>query len=361
MMLPDIALQRLHNQHLLTTSFTQPEEVVGWLGAVQAQEYPGASWALAQRAQGMTQPQVDLALAHGRIIRTHVMRPTWHFATAADIRWLLMLTAPRVHQQNGTYYRKLALDSALFTRAMTVLADRLQDGKQCTRNELAEALERNGVLAPNDDRLRLTYLLMYAELEGLICSAGLRGKQHTYMLLDEHIPATAQLSREEALAELTKRFFTSHGPALVNDFTWWSNLTTADAMAGIALNRGQLESLQVDGKTYWFAERTPLAPRNEPIAHLLPAYDEYTNAYKDHSTLYDPRYSAQVIASAGIVIVVDGVIVGAWKRVIERQRVVLRIRRFHELTPEQEQALDRAIERYSAFLAMPIVRDEANR
>jgi Winged helix DNA-binding domain len=174
-----IVRQRLHNQHLLGTPFDRPEEVVAWFGAVQAQEYPGATWGIAQRMHGLTQATIDQAYAEGAILRTHAMRPTWHFITPADIRWLLALTSPRVHAVNATYYRKLELDAAVLARGAVLLANALQGGKHLTRTELAAALEQAGIIRATDDRLRLTYLVMHAELEGLICSGAMRGKQHT--------------------------------------------------------------------------------------------------------------------------------------------------------------------------------------
>ena len=248
----DIAQQRLHNQRLVGAPFARPDEVVRWLGAVQAQEYPGAAWGIAQRTSGLSQPAIDQAFADGTILRTHAMRPTWHFVTPADIRWILALTTPRVHALNASYYRKLELDGSVLARSATVLTNALQGGRHLTRSELTTALEQAGIIRPTDDRLRLTYLVMHAELEGLICSGAMRGKQHTYALLDERVPATRTLEREEALAELTRRYFSSHGPATIKDFAWWSGLSTSDVKVGLELNTSQLETARVDGQAYWF-------------------------------------------------------------------------------------------------------------
>jgi hypothetical protein len=358
MTLLDIVQQRLHNQHLLGAPFARPEEVVAWFGAVQAQEYPGATWGIAQRTDGLTQTTIDQAFARGAIVRTHAMRPTWHFVTPADIRWLLKLTSPRVHALNASYYRKLELDETTLTRGATVLTRALEGGKHLTRNELAAALEQAGVIRPADERLRLTFLVMHAELEGLICSGAMRGKQHTYALLDERIPAARMLEREEALAELTRRYFTSHGPATLKDFAWWSGLSTTDVRAGLELNTLQLETARVDGQAYWFGPRShPTTPASS-IAHLLPAYDEYTIAYKDHSAILGPAYRELVVVAFGIVIVIDGRIVGVWKRVVEKNRVLLRLDPFRALSESEQQALDLAVQRYSSFLGKPITLTE---
>ncbi len=351
----DIVQQRLHNQHLIGAPFARPDQVVHWFGAVQAQEYPGATWGIAQRLDGVTQTTIDQAYADGAILRTHAMRPTWHFVAPADIRWLLALTSPRVHALNASYYRKLELDAAVLARGATVLTSAVQGGKHLTRSELATALEQAGIIRATDDRLRLTYLVMHAELEGLICSGAMRGKQHTYALLDERVPATRTLARDEALAELIRRYFTSHGPATIKDFAWWSGLSTADVKVGLELNTSQFETARVDGQAYWFRPDAQPIPVASPIAHLLPAYDEYTIAYKDHTAILDPDYRELVVVAFGIVIVIDGRIVGAWKRVIENDRVLLTLEPFRALSATEQQALDQAVQRYSRFLGKPII------
>lgn len=350
-----IVQQRLHNQHLLGAPFARPDEVVGWFGAVQAQEYPGATWGIAQRTGGLTQATIDQAFAAGALLRTHAMRPTWHFVTPADILWLLRLTSPRVHAVNATYYRKLELDDGVLACAATVLTNALQGGKHLTRSELATALEQADIIRTTDDRLRLAYLVMHAELEGLICSGAIRGKQHTYALLDERVPAARILERDEALAELVRRYFTSHGPATVKDCAWWSGLSTADVRAGLELSRSQLETAIVDGQAYWFGSDTHTVTTASPIAHLLPAYDEYTIAYKDHRAILDPDYRDLVVAAFGTVIVIDGRIVGAWKRVIEKDRVLLTLSPFRALTEAEDQAVALAVQRYRMFLGKPVL------
>ncbi len=215
----DFGHRRLHNQLLIQHPFDQPNEVVAWLGAVQAQEYGHAKWALGMRLPGATDVDVERAIAEGSILRTHVMRPTWHFVTSADIRWMLELTGPRVHALNAYYYRQQGLDDALFARSNAVLAKALAGGNYLTRPELQAALAGAGIVA--DGGLRASYLMMRAELDMLICSGPRRGKQFTYALLDERAPAASSLPRDEALAELTRRYFTSHGPATLKDFAWW--------------------------------------------------------------------------------------------------------------------------------------------
>jgi hypothetical protein len=247
----DIAHQRLLNQHIAVAPFRKPSDVVNWLVAVQSQDYFGAQWALGLRLQDAHDTDIDRAFNTGAILRTHVMRPTWHFVTPADIRWLLAITAPRVHAANATMYRKLELNSATLKRSHKVLTRALQGGQQLTREELSEALEKAGVAAANGQRL--AYIVMSAELDGLICSGPRRGKQFTYALLDERVPPVKALKPDEALAEFTRRYFASHGPATVQDFSKWSGLTSTDARRGLDSIKEQLQHDVLNGDDYWFA------------------------------------------------------------------------------------------------------------
>ena len=196
------------------------------MGAVQSQDYPGAKWAIGQRTRGATDAAFDEAFAQGRILRTHIMRPTWHFVMPADIRWMLALTAPRVNAVMAYYYRQMEVDETLIARAKPVFERALRGGKQLTRAELGTALEKAGIHATG---VRLGFIIGRAELDAVVCSGALRGKQHTWALLEERVPPAKRLDRDEAMRELTRRFFTSHGPAQLIDFVWWSGLTMADA------------------------------------------------------------------------------------------------------------------------------------
>src|SRR5512141_1191648 len=201
----DVIRRRLHNQLLSQTECTEPAQVVEQFGAVQAQDYAGAKWALGQRLRnGTTDAALDKAFNEGKILRTHVMRPTWHFVTPADIRWMLALTAPRVLSLLAYGDRLLGLDKTALKQSNAVLAKALKGGRQLMRSELKPILQKNGF---HTEGLHLGHLLIHAELDGVICSGGKRGKQFTYALLDERAPQAKSLEREEALAELTKRYF----------------------------------------------------------------------------------------------------------------------------------------------------------
>jgi hypothetical protein len=352
----DIAHQRLFNQHLAGNSFEKPEEVVNWLGAVQAQDYAGAKWALGLRLQDAMDSDIDRAFNDGAILRTHLMRPTWHFVTPTDIRWLLALTAPRVHALNATYYRKAGLDRELFKRSNAALVKALQGGVQLTRDELRVVLQGAGV--PTEGELRMSYLMMQAELEGIVCSGARRGKQFTYALLDERAPHAKILEREQALAELAGRYFTSRGPSTVQDFAKWSGLTIADARSGLEAAKRQLREEVVDGRSYWLPASSPTVEVVAPTALLLSIYDEYISGYKDRSAIIDEELGVRLIAMGNAlyyVIVVDGRILGTWNRTLKKEAVIIEMRLFTELTETENLALAAAARRYGQFLGLPVV------
>ncbi len=352
----DIALQRLNNQRLSSPNLKKAADVVHWLGAVQAQDYYAAKWALGLRMQAATDQGLEKAFAAGKMLRTHVMRPTWHFVTPVDIRWLLKLTAPRVHAANSHYYRKLELDEAVFKRTNKAIAKALLGGRQLTREALRAAVQRAGVRA--DDLLRFNYILIRAELDGVICSGARQAKQFTYALLDERVPETNSRSREEALADLTRRYFTSHGPATVMDFVWWSGLTAKDANSGIDLVQRHLMKEVIDGKTYWRSSSMLTVTRAARVAYLLPAFDEYLVSYKDRSAAFEANNNKETPRAnliLGPVIVVEGRVVGGWKRSLEGESVRITLNYFAPLSKAERQLVADAADRYGAFLGLTVV------
>ena len=352
----DIAHRRLANQHIVQPTFKQPGDVVRWLGAVQAQDYAGAKWALGLRLRGVTDDDIDQAFGAGSILRTHLMRPTWHFVTPLDIGWLLALTGPRVQAVNGYMYRKLELDSAIFKRSNATLAKALRGGKQLTRNELRGVLQKAGIAT--DGELRMGYLMMRAELDGLVCSGARRGKQFTYALVDERAPRAKTLEREEALAELAARYFMSRGPATVQDFAKWSGLTITEAKRGLEEVRHQLRREVVDGQAYWLSRSTSSANGASPTACLLSIYDEYISGYKDRRAIGEAEVGAQLSAlgnALSYVIVVDGQIVGTWRRTFSKEAVVIEPKLFSRLTQAENRAVASAAGRYGKFLQRTVV------
>ncbi|MES2284765.1 MAG: winged helix DNA-binding domain-containing protein [Bacteroidota bacterium] len=232
MELSEIAKYRLINQQIAGTKIKTVSEMVAWFCAVQAQEYGPTKWGLGLRLPHLKDKDIEKDFTDGKILRTHLLRPTWHFVAAKDIRWILMLTAPRVNAANASMYRKLELDSGIFNRCNAILIKTLQGGRQLTRDTLNEEFKKKKILAKGH---RLSYIMMRAELDGIICSGANQGNQFTYSLLEERVPAFGLKNKEEALAELTKRYFTSRGPATIKDLSTWSGLTLTDCRKGIEM------------------------------------------------------------------------------------------------------------------------------
>jgi len=349
----DIAYARLSSQQLTDSQFTDPADAVRYLGAVQSQDYGAAKWALGMRLPTSTDASIEQAFNEGKFLRTHVMRPTWHFVAPEDIRWMLELTAPRVNMLAAYYYRQVELDDAVFQHCKGVIIKALEGGKHLTREELVTALEQAGVVT-ND--LRAAHILMWAELDALICSGARRGKQHTYALLSERAPQAKSLPREEALSELIRRYFIGHGPATLSDFVWWSGLTMTDAKTGIESVKSELASEQIDGQTYWFSPVTIVAQPIEPTAYLLPNYDEYTVGYSDRNAAYEGDVPNHLDPRGAIllnyIIVMDSQMIGAWRRTFQKGHVIIELKPFAPLTDIQSTAIKKAAQHYGSFLGL---------
>ena len=326
---------------------------MAWLGAVQAQEFGPAKWALGLRLrETTTDAAIERAFDAGRILRTHVMRPTWHFVARPDIRWMLELTAPRVHRTLSHYCRKLGLDSALRTRAAAVF-ERALDGQALTRAELAAHLARSGVAVKG---IPLAMLTIHAELEAVICSGPRRGKDMTYAQLGARAPDAKRLPRDEALGELTARFFRSHGPATIRDFVWWSGLTTPDTKRGLEINRAKPDV--IDGLTYWTVGHVSRRGGHGQNVQLLPIYDEYLVSYRDRDavphgpTMVPSRSRGSVTFQHALVIA--GQVAGTWKTTRTADSVTVDVIPLRKLTRIERDQLDAAAERYGRFLGGPV-------
>jgi hypothetical protein len=339
---------RLRNQRLTGPGFAAPEDVVACLGAVQSQDFLGAKWSVGQRVVRGTDAMVEESFNRGRILRTHVLRPTWHFVTPADIRWMLELTAPHVRRLNAHMYRKEGVDERVFSRARKLFLEELGGGKYRTREELRALLARNGIEA---EKVRLAAIMMHLELEGLVVSGPMRGWQHTYALLDERAPAAAAVGRDEALARLAHRFFTGHGPATVRHFAWWSGLSLRECARGLAAARGRLTSATIDGAE-WFGFADP-APRGAVRgALLLPEYDEALVGRKDIGVIDLPHARRGWTDTFVRPVFIDGRRAGTWRRLLGRE-VVLETNLFARLDPVRRARLGAAVGRYGKFAGLP--------
>ena len=330
--------------------------MVRHLLAVQSQDYPNAKWAVGQRLRGAraTDVELDRAFDAGEIVRTHVLRPTWHFVAPEDLRWLLALTGPRVHQASGYQYRLLEIDAALAARARAVFEEALRGGVALTREELGARMIEAGIEAKG---LRLAYLVGHAELEAVICSGPRRGKRQTYALVEERIPPARARTRDEALAELATRYVEGHGPAQAADLAWWSGLTLADARIALESATPPLVREQHSERTVWASPTQPVESFRLPVVHLLPNYDELLVAFRDRTDAFDPDLPPdsrvpQVIL--GHVIVRDGLVIGAYRRRDIEGRTTLEIDLAIELDSPERAAVKAAVDRFAAFVGRPV-------
>jgi hypothetical protein len=351
-----IVASRLRAQRLTGKPLASPVDVVRRLGAVQSQDYTGAKWAIAQRSRAITDAAIDRLFDDGAILRTHVMRPTWHFVLPEDIRWVLDLTASRVRAGLASRYRELEIDDRVAARAAAAFAAALAGGRHLTRPELGQALRAAGI---SPEGQRLPHLLLRAELDQVIVSGPRHGKQFTYARFEERVPKSPALERSEALGDLTLRYFRSHGPAQVSDFTWWSGLTAAEARRGIDMAGGDLESVAFDGNDYWCDAAASKPSSAGVVAHLLPNFDEYTVGYRDRSALIPTggRFDRSLYSFGSIlsnILTIDGVVRGAWRRSSARDGVLIEMRLSERLAARESAAVAEAGRAMGRFLGRPV-------
>jgi hypothetical protein len=324
---------------------------VAWFGAMQAQDYLAALWALGQRTAGATEATVEAAIAEGSVLRTHAFRGTWQYIAREDVYWILDLVGARVIRGMASRLRELELDDRTLKRCGEVFVRALEDGSHLTREEMAGALERGRLQGM---RPRLMHVLGHAELSGIIASGGRRGKQPTFALLAHRAPRVRRLERDEALPELAIRYFQSRGPATANDLRWWIGMSLGDARLAIELAGKALESRVVGGETYWSTPGKQPRSRNG-ATHLLPAFDEYLVGYADRSAVLDPRFIKRVNAGGGILkpaVVIDGQVVGTWMRSLAKGTVSLTTSPFTRLSRSEAGAVSRTADEYARFLGL---------
>jgi hypothetical protein len=319
----DIAHRRLHNQSIAPTAIEKPGDVVKRLGAVQAQDYLAALWAIGLRTKAATEQTIEQAISDRKIIRTWPMRGTLHFVAPEDIRWMLALLTPRIIAGSTRRHKQLELDEATFARAEALFTSALAGGRQLTRPEMMGVLEQDRIVTAGQ---RGYHILWWAAQSGLICFGPRQGKQDTFVWLDDWLPAGSALNRDESLAELAHRYFTGHGPATLQDFRWWSGLAAADARAAVEMVDAQLAQEELDDQTYWFSTSSSGAKTGSPTAYLLPAFDEYLLGYRDRSAVLDPIHAGKVVPGGNgmfkPLIVIDGRVVGTWKRTLRKTKVI---------------------------------------
>ena len=348
----DIAQQRLTQQRLTRPDLATPAEVVRWFGATQAQEYAWSLYANGLRMPDASERAIEQAITDRTIVRTWPMRGTIHFVPAEDAQWMLRLLARRTNLKAASIYRRAGLSDETFAQAGETLRQALRGGKVAPRKQLYAALEAAGIATSGEQRG--LHLLGYWAREGLICLGPREGKQPTFTLLDEWVPQARQLDGDEALATLARRYVASHGPATDRDFAWWSGLTLTEVRRGLHLVAGEFAQETVAGQTYWASATSAPAPRPPTQrAYLLPPYDEFTVAYTDRSAALDPAFPNDPFTILGPVVVVDGRLVGTWKRALSKQAVIVNLRLFAPLDGERQAAVEQAAARYGRFIGLP--------
>jgi Winged helix DNA-binding domain len=347
----DIVRFRLVSQKIAASRCKDPAQVVSSLGAMQAQDYLGTLWAIGLRLPGATEKDVERAIADRTILRTWPLRSTLHFTVAADVHWLLELTAPRILSTASLRFERYGLDTAVLARIRKLLVKTLQGSQQLTRDEIYAVLERARISVEGQ---RGYHILWRMGVDRIICFGTRRGKQPTFTLLEEWAPRDRKLDRDTALAELTRRYFVGHGPATLQDFVWWSGLKVSDAKAGLAMAKSRLESLNLNDQVYWLSPETPSLSKAAPMVYLLPGFDEYLLGYRDRSASLDPACRQKVQAGANGIflgtIVVNGRVIGTWKRELRKNAARVTTSFFRPLTQAEAGALEKAIGRYCEFL-----------
>lgn len=346
----NISNVRLITQQIAATTFISPKEIVGWMGAMQAQDYRMAKWAIGLRLPGQSDSLIDHSFNKGEILRTHVLRPTWHFVSAEDIYWLLELSAPQMKRAMKSRDKQLGLDEKIFMKSNSIIEKTLRGGKNLTRTELGIMLEQGRI--PTNEQ-RLIHLMYYAELSGIICSGKMNGNNQTYALLAERVKQPKQIHREEALAKLAERYFKSHGPATLEDFIWWAGLNITDASHGLEMIKKNFISETIKSKTYWFADSFSMPAKSKLSLYLLPAFDEFIISYKDRTAVLPQEHQPKAFTNNGIfrpVILMNGQAIGLWKRNIQKDKVILEAEFFMKASNVTINSFKKESKKYGKFL-----------
>ncbi len=354
MNLMDVAMTRLNSQQITGTKFNTAKDMVGWMGAMQAQDYAMSKWALGVRLPNSTEQEIEAAIHNGEIIRTHLLRPTWHLVSADDIYWMLELTAPQIKSILKPRHRELELTKAVIAKSRAIMEKVLRGGRHVLREELIAELRKAKIATENN---RASHLFLQAELEGVICSGGTVKGKPTYALLEERVLKPKPLTRDEALAKLAERYFTSHAPATLQDFVWWSGLSVGDARCGLDLVKSDLVSETVDSKTYWLPSSFSGPRTSKESVHLLPAFDEFIISYTDRSASLPHTGHKKAVSDNGIfrpTIVVNGKVIGLWKRTIKKDKVLLETEYFQQPDKTQRALVEKASATFGGFLGKEI-------
>ena len=346
----NIAQARLATQQISDSKLTTAQELVYWMGAVQAQDFPASKWALGVRLPGSTEKSVEAAIDSGKIIRTHVLRPTWHLVSAEDVYWMLELSAPQIKTAARSRDRELGLTDNTISHCNNLFEKWLRDGNFLPREELLKLLADAGF---SNDNNRVSHILMRTEIDGIIVSGPTKAGKQTYALLAERVPVKKLLNREEAAAELARRYFTSHGPATLLDFAWWSGLPVKECRQAIDAIKTDFVAEIVDGETYWFHSEYSFPNTENKAIYLLPAYDEFIISYKNRAATLTYENHLKVVSNNGFfrpVIVHNGQVIGVWKRTIKAGKAIFETNYFGNPGKAIQKQVEKEFEKYVQFL-----------
>ena len=348
MTLTDIAKLRLWSQQIATSKCKTVKDVIAWMGAMQAQDHSMAKWALGVRCPAATIAKVETALDKGSILRTHLLRPTWHLVSADDIYWMLELTAPYLLAGQKSRNKELELTETIYKKSNRIIEKALSKG-HLLREEILAELQQAKI---STDENRSSHLLFRAELDAIICSGKTRDGKQTYALLAERVPNRKTLSKEEALATLAERYFTSRGPATLKDFINWSGPSITDAKRALEMIKSRFLQETVNGETYWFNSAVTKQANDNPAVHLLPGFDEFIIGYKDRTASLPLAHTKTIINVNGIFrppLVVNGQVKGLWARTLEDDKVGIAITLFPDSSRPAKKLLDQAAEKIGKF------------
>lgn len=346
----EILYIRLCNQLLAGNSFKEPHEVVSYMGAMQSQAFVMARWAIGVRIPGLTDQRVKKAIDEAQIVRTHILRPTWHFVAAEDIHWMSDLSMPRLRPIYISYARMLGVDDNIFDKHWQDIEKLLRDDNHLTRVELRECLELNGKVIDDNAIKRI---LSFAELEGLICNGRIKGNKQTFCLLQERIPKTQVLSKEEALEKLARKFFMSHAPATLPDFIWWSGLLASDAKRALELIKDDFVSETINGRIFYMGNDMKVPSKTEDSILLLPQFDEMVVSYKDRSEMIEDEHYGKVMTKNGLfspTVMFNGEIIGSWRKVMNKKKPEVEFSFFKKTTKKMQSLYNKAGKAYLEFL-----------
>jgi predicted RNA-binding protein with PIN domain len=350
MAITDIPGTRLTSQHISSRKYKTVKVLINYMGAIQAQDYLMSKWAIGVRLENSSEKIINEAIDKGEILRTHLLRPTWHFVSSENIYWMLELTASRIKQSMSSRNRELDLTREVFKKSNRIIRDVLKGNNHLTREELIVILNKAKI---KTDKNRASHLFAEAELSGIICSGKTKGNKHTYALLEERVSMTQAYYREKSLSKLARIYFHSRGPATLKDFSWWSGLNLTESGIALELIKSELISFENNSQTYWFSDHVKENKNQQNKIYLLPAFDEYLISYADRSAVLISEEHKSIVSTNGMfhaIIVFDGKIIGTWKRTIKKDKVSVQFEYFKNPSKKVDQLVKKETENLGRFL-----------